>query len=89
MAVEATKAANFKDWWWKVQLGKCYFVLGLMRDAEQQLRSALKNTATVEGFLRIARVYIRLDQPLNALEVCRSGLDIFPQEVTLLTEIAR
>lgn len=89
LAVEATKAAKFKDWWWKVQLGKCYFLLGLIRDAEQQLRSALKQTPTIEGFLRLARVYIRLDQPLNALDVCQTGLNMFPQEVTLLTEVAR
>lgn len=49
LAVEATKAAQFKDWWWKVQLAKCYFLLGLMRDAEQQLRSSLKQQATIEG----------------------------------------
>ncbi|XP_054264815.1 tetratricopeptide repeat protein 8-like [Macrosteles quadrilineatus] len=89
LAVEATKAAQFKDWWWKVQLAKCYFLLGLLRDSEQQLRSALKQQPTIEGFLRIARVYIRLDQPLSAVDICRSGLEIFPNEVTLMTEIAR
>ncbi|XP_046664093.1 LOW QUALITY PROTEIN: tetratricopeptide repeat protein 8-like [Homalodisca vitripennis] len=89
LAVEATKAVQFKDWWWKLQLAKCYFLLGLIRDAEQQLRSALKQHPTVEGFLRIARVYIRLDQPLSAVEICRSGLQVFPHEVTLMTEIAR
>lgn len=25
---EATKASDFKDWWWKAKLGKCYFKLG-------------------------------------------------------------
>ncbi|XP_075225292.1 tetratricopeptide repeat protein 8 [Lycorma delicatula] len=89
LAVEATKACQFNDWWWKVQLGKCYFLLGLIRDAEQQLRSALRQTPTIETFLRLARVYLRLDQPLSALDVCRAGLDSFPQEITLMTEVAR
>ncbi|XP_047002397.1 tetratricopeptide repeat protein 8 [Schistocerca americana] len=89
LAVQATEASLFKDWWWKVQLGKCYFVMGLMRDAEQQFRSALKWQQTVETFLRLARVYIRLDQPLTALDVCKTGLEYFPNEVTLTTEIAR
>ena len=25
LAAEATAAAEYKDWWWKVQLGKCYY----------------------------------------------------------------
>lgn len=25
---EATKEADYKNWWWKVRLGKCYFKLG-------------------------------------------------------------
>ncbi|XP_021929150.1 tetratricopeptide repeat protein 8-like [Zootermopsis nevadensis] len=89
LAVQATQACNFKDWWWKVQLGKCYFTLGLIRDAEQQFRSALKQHQAVEIFLRLARVYIRLDQPLSALDACKTGLEYFQGEVTLTTEMAR
>lgn len=89
LAVQATQASQFKDWWWKVQLGKCYFILGLMRDAEQQFRSALKEQKTIETFLRLSRVYIRLDQPLTALDICKTGLESFPNEVSLVTEMAR
>lgn len=89
LAVEATQACEFKDWWWKVQLGKCYFSLNLIRDAEQQLRSALKQHLNVDLFLRLVRVYIRLDQPLSAIDVCKKAVENFPGEVTLLTEIAR
>lgn len=28
LCAEATLAADFKDWWWKTKLGKCYFKLG-------------------------------------------------------------
>ncbi|XP_014291097.1 tetratricopeptide repeat protein 8 isoform X1 [Halyomorpha halys] len=89
LAVEATKAAQFKDWWWKVALGKCYALLGLVRDAEQQFRSALKQVPTVDAFLRLCSIYTKLDQPLNVLEVCNAALKVFPNEVTLQTEIAR
>ncbi|XP_014255571.1 tetratricopeptide repeat protein 8 [Cimex lectularius] len=89
LAVEATKAAQYKDWWWKVALGKCYSMLGLTRDAEQQYRSALKQVPTVDAFLRLSGLYTKLDQPLNVLELCTSALQIFPGEVTLSTEIAR
>jgi hypothetical protein len=38
LAAEATKVADFKDWWWKSRLGKCYYQLGMYRDAEKQVR---------------------------------------------------
>ena len=28
LAAEATVAADYKDWWWKARLGKCYYQLG-------------------------------------------------------------
>ena len=89
LAVEATKAAKFKDWWWKIALGKCYMMVGLTRDAEQQMKSALKQNPSIEIFLRLANLYCRLDQPLNALDICTGALQIHHNEVTLLTEIAR
>lgn len=39
----ATQSHDFVDWWWKGRLGKCYYQLGLMRDAERQFASSLKN----------------------------------------------
>ena len=43
LCAEATERANFESWWWKARLGKCYYKLGLYREAEKQLRSSLKN----------------------------------------------
>lgn len=60
LAVQATQHVQFKDWWWKVQLAKCYIALNLVRDAEEQLRSALKQQHHIETFIRLARIYIRL-----------------------------
>lgn len=60
LAVQATQHCQFKDWWWKVQLAKCYIALNLIRDAEQQLRSALKQHYHVDTFIRLARVYLRM-----------------------------
>ena len=28
LCAEATKASDFKNWWWKSRLGKCYFKIG-------------------------------------------------------------
>ncbi|KAG7203779.1 hypothetical protein KM043_013800 [Ampulex compressa] len=89
LAVQATQVCQYKDWWWKVQLGKCYYTLGLIRDAEQQFKSALKDCKNIETFLRLIRVYVRLDQPLAALDMCKKGLDYFSNDVTILTEMGR
>ncbi|XP_071376979.1 tetratricopeptide repeat protein 8 isoform X4 [Centroberyx affinis] len=89
LAAQATEHAQFKDWWWKVQLGKCYYRLGLYREAEKQFRSALNHQEVVDTYLYLAKVYQRLDQPITALNLFKQGLDHFPGEVTLLTGIAR
>uniref|UniRef100_A0A3Q3L4B1 Tetratricopeptide repeat domain 8 n=1 Tax=Mastacembelus armatus TaxID=205130 RepID=A0A3Q3L4B1_9TELE len=89
LAAQATEHAQFKDWWWKVQLGKCYYRLGLYREAEKQFRSALNHQEVVDTYLYLGKVYQRLDQPITALNLFKQGLDHFPGEVTLLTGIAR
>ncbi|XP_067894932.1 tetratricopeptide repeat protein 8 isoform X2 [Heterodontus francisci] len=89
LAALATEHSQFKDWWWKVQIGKCYYRLGLYREAEKQFKSAFKQQEMVDTVLYLAKVYIRLDQPLTALSLFKQGLDRFPGEVTLLTGIAR
>lgn len=60
LAVQATQFCEFQDWWWKVQLAKCYIALNLIREAEQQMRSALKQQHHVESFIRLTRIYLRL-----------------------------
>lgn len=84
LAAQATQASEFKDWWWKLQLGKCYYRVGLLRDAETQFKSCLKHhETTVDPFLWLGKVYIRLDQPLSAIDVYKQGVDRFPSELTL------
>lgn len=89
LAALATEACQFKDWWWKVQLAKCYYRLGMYRDAEKQLKSALKQQDHVDTYLYLCKVYCRLDQPLTAIEVYKQGLEKFQGETTLMTGIAR
>ncbi|ELT94078.1 hypothetical protein CAPTEDRAFT_163723 [Capitella teleta] len=89
LASGATEACQFQDWWWKVQLGKCYYRLGMYRDAEKQFKSALKQQDMVDTYLYLCKVYVRLDQPLTAVEVYKQGLQRFIGEASLLTGIAR
>ncbi len=46
----------------------CCCRLGLHRDAEAQFKSALKHFSTVDMFLYLGKVYVKLDQPNNALD---------------------
>lgn len=39
LAAEATALKEFKDWWWKARLGKCYYKLG-KRKASQNSSGA-------------------------------------------------
>ncbi|XP_013778798.1 tetratricopeptide repeat protein 8-like [Limulus polyphemus] len=89
LAAQATQACQYQDWWWKLQLGKCYYRFGMYRDAERQFKSAVKQQENVDSYLWLGKVYIRLDQPLAALEVYKHSLGNFPGETSLLTSIAR
>jgi tetratricopeptide repeat protein 8 len=37
LSAKATVVAGYQDWWWKARLGKCYYRLGLLREAESQV----------------------------------------------------
>lgn len=89
LAAQATEVCQFQDWWWKVQLGKCYYRLGLYREAEAQFKSSLKQFTTVDTFLYLCKVYVKLDQPMTALEWYKKGLEKFSNDTALLTGIAR
>eukprot|EP01032_Pedospumella_encystans_P010280 gene10280-12032_t len=86
---EATKENDFKSWWWKARLGKCYFKLGLFRDAEQQMRSSLKIQPVINTYLDLCNVYLRLDVPNTALDLLLEASEKFTCEPRLLLGLAR
>ena len=49
-------STKYEDWWWKVALGKCYYRLGMLRDAEKQFKSAVQQQPMVATFLMLAKV---------------------------------
>jgi len=61
----------------------------MYRDAERQFKSAIADQPMVDSYLYLAKVYIRMDQPLAAIDVYKQGLVKFPQEVSLLLGQAR
>eukprot|EP00357_Protocruzia_adherens_P005949 CAMPEP_0114976674 /NCGR_PEP_ID=MMETSP0216-20121206/2806_1 /TAXON_ID=223996 /ORGANISM="Protocruzia adherens, Strain Boccale" /LENGTH=501 /DNA_ID=CAMNT_0002337633 /DNA_START=38 /DNA_END=1543 /DNA_ORIENTATION=- len=89
LAAESTVLSDYKDWWWKARLGKVYFQMGLLRDAEKQFRSSLKEQDMISTHLELAKVYIKLDQPTTALEIYNKALEKFPEETSFMLGISR
>mmetsp|Transcript_19896 Transcript_19896/g.28602 ORF Transcript_19896/g.28602 Transcript_19896/m.28602 type:complete len:502 (-) Transcript_19896:249-1754(-) len=89
LCAEATKACDFKDWWWKAKLGKCYYKIGLLREAEQQMRSSIRAQPIVNTYLELCNVYLRLDLPNTALDLLSEASSKFSAEPRLLLGMAR
>jgi tetratricopeptide repeat protein 8 len=89
MCAEATEYNEYKSWWWKARLGKCYFKLGMLRDSEKQFRSSIKSQPIVNTYLELVNVYLRLDLPLTALDLLTEAKEKFPLEPRLILGVAR
>ncbi|CAF2880839.1 unnamed protein product [Rotaria sp. Silwood2] len=89
LATNANDLYQNKDWWWLVQLGKCYHRLDMLRDSEKQYLLSLEIQPMVDTYLYLARVYLRLDQPLLSISKLKEGLEKFPYEPCLIQAIAR
>jgi len=89
LAALATVHAEYKDWWWKARLGKCYFQLGLLRDAQKQFNSAIKQCPMVETYHELAKVHVKLDQPGVVLDNYMRSIEKFPTDVSLVIGAAR
>lgn len=89
LCAEATQDSNFKSWWWKARLGKCYAKVGLLRDAEKQLLSSLKMQPIINTYLELCNVYMRLDLPNTALDYLNEASQLFTVEPRIFLGIAR
>lgn len=74
LAARATEARGFGDWWWKQRLGVSYYQLGLLRDADTQLKSSAKQQLTPASVLALGKLYLRLDQPAAAMALYTQAL---------------
>ena len=88
---EAVSAHQQKatSWWWLTQRGRCNITLGKPRDAEQYLKLSLAQYAHPDTALLLARVYIKIDQPLAALEILDGALKVLPDDTSILTQQGR
>lgn len=89
VAFQAQKADDNVDWWWNFSLARCYETLGMFRNVEESLRQALKMNKHISIYLRLIAMYVSLNQPLSAVEICKQGLVVFHECTPLLLEQAR
>mmetsp|Transcript_1792 Transcript_1792/g.6239 ORF Transcript_1792/g.6239 Transcript_1792/m.6239 type:complete len:507 (+) Transcript_1792:246-1766(+) len=89
LAAIATVQADYADWWWKARLGKAYYQLGLFRDAEKQFSSSLRDQEMVATSLELCKVYIRLDQPNDALKAYHKAAESMVGDTSILLGAAR
>ena len=47
LAAYATELSDYKDPWWKVAIGKCYYHMGIVEEAEKQFRSSIKHNNNI------------------------------------------
>lgn len=86
---EATTLAEYKEWFWKNRLGKCYYKLGLYRDSEKQYRSSLKDQEMLLTYFDLCKVYLKLDIPNTALDLLMKAGTTFKDESRIILGIAR
>lgn len=90
LCAKSTKSSEYKDWWWKARLGKCYYRLGLYNEAVPQFASSLRQRHMMSTALELSKTYAyKMDQPNTALGVLRDALILHPCDVDLMTNAAR
>jgi tetratricopeptide repeat protein 8 len=72
-----------------VQLALSWLRLSQPRNAEKHFRLSIAMEPMLLAYVGLTKVYIKLDQPLAALDACEKGLGKFPSDVTLIIEMAR
>ncbi|KRX09628.1 hypothetical protein PPERSA_09298 [Pseudocohnilembus persalinus] len=89
LAAEATQLSDYQDWWWKERLGRCYYQLGMFREAESQFNSSIRNENIIKTQLELSRTYVRLNVPQKAIEIFQKALENHPHEIAFIIGIAR
>ena len=89
LASEAVKVLKSEDWWWSEKLGKCYYQIGIYRDSEKQLMGSIQLQPTVNAYYLLSQIYIKLDQPMNTIEILKSAIEKFPKEPTFHLAMGR
>lgn len=62
------------EWWWRVQISKCYSTMNLLRNSEQELKLAITlHSDDVTCYVRLARIFIRLGKIFLLIKIIDEG----------------
>jgi tetratricopeptide repeat protein 8 len=61
----------------------------MFRDSEKQYLLSLEIQPMIDTYLYLAKIYLRLDQPLSSISKLQEGLTKFPYDPCLVQAIAR
>lgn len=89
LAAEAIKASKTEDWWWKERLAKCYYQIGQFRDSEKHLITSIQSQPSINAYYLLSHIYIKLDQPMNTINILKKAIDLFPKEPTFHLALGR
>jgi len=73
---------------WEFTLG---FVLGKLQDwqgAVEAYQSAIRSKPDETGYCNLARAYVELDRPEDALKACETAAELFPKNPQVLSQLA-
>ncbi|KAJ1452215.1 hypothetical protein M885DRAFT_325617 [Pelagophyceae sp. CCMP2097] len=85
----AMQDKNCADWWWHHRMGRCYYRLGLYRDAERSFLASMDEQSMTVTVLELSKVFLRVDQPSRALQVLAKATANAPGETRFLLGAAR
>ena len=86
---EAINQYGETDWWWKYKLGKVYYKLGMLGDAEKQLLACIKQVYNSNAILQLSNLYLKMDQPIKAMETLSKASIENPGELYFVIYQAR
>ncbi|GIQ86276.1 hypothetical protein KIPB_008101 [Kipferlia bialata] len=72
------KEQRGEDYWIQERLARCYHLLGLSAEAERHFKASLRLQSRVSTYLKLGNVYLRRDQPNQAIDTYLRGMSVFP-----------
>ncbi|KAL0232927.1 hypothetical protein GEMRC1_011674 [Eukaryota sp. GEM-RC1] len=86
---DSTRKAFKDEWFWSYKLGRCFYQLGLFKDAETRYLTSLRKQEMMTCLLDLSLVYLKLDVPNTALNLLNSFSQRYSKSVPCLIQIAR
>ncbi|XP_055386462.1 tetratricopeptide repeat protein 8 [Condylostylus longicornis] len=77
------------DWWWEQQRGRCYIALNHPRKAENFLNKSLGMLPHPDTYLLLCKLFIKLDEPMKALQLIEGAIEKSPYDISFKTQQAR